>query len=65
MLRAMYDTSMEVTSWSAGGGGWFTLVLINAALAEQKNGSRLNWFLVPLLLGPLATLLIVAMRPPE
>jgi uncharacterized membrane protein len=35
------------------------LALVNAGLAEQKNRSRLRWFVVSLLLGPLATALIV------
>lgn len=36
-----------------------TLALINAGLAESKNRSRLAWFLVSLLFGPLATLVLV------
>lgn len=47
-----------VNSW-----GWFALALVNAGLAEQKNRSRLNWFLVSLLFGPIATLLIVVWKP--
>jgi hypothetical protein len=39
--------------------GWGTLALINAGLAESKGRSRLVWFLVSLLLGPIATLIIV------
>jgi hypothetical protein len=39
--------------------GWGTLALINAALAQGKNRSGLLWFLLSLLLGPLATLLLV------
>lgn len=39
--------------------GWGTLALINAGLAQGKNRSGFNWFLLSLLLGPLATLLIV------
>ena len=39
--------------------GWGTLALINAGLAQGKNRSGLAWFLVSLLLGPIATLLIV------
>lgn len=39
--------------------GWFTLALINAGLAQGKNRSGLAWFLASLLLGPLATLLVV------
>ncbi|WP_157842721.1 MULTISPECIES: hypothetical protein [Bacillus] len=39
--------------------GWGTLMLINAGLAQGKNRSGLNWFLLSLLLGPLATLLLL------
>lgn len=45
--------------------GWGTLALINAGLAETKNRSRLAWFLISLLLGPIATLLIVVTSPPK
>ncbi len=40
--------------------GWGTLSLINAGLAQSKNHSGLLWWLISLLLGPIATLLIVA-----
>lgn len=46
-------------SWELDGWPWFALALVNAGLAEQKGRSRLVWFLVSLLLGPIATLLIV------
>ena len=39
--------------------GWFTLALINAGLAQCKKRSGLNWFLLSLLFGPLATLALV------
>jgi hypothetical protein len=39
--------------------GWGTLALINAGLAQGKNRSGLVWFLVSLLLGPIATLVLV------
>jgi hypothetical protein len=39
--------------------GWGTLALINAALAQGRNRSGLLWFLLSLLLGPIATLLLV------
>lgn len=39
--------------------GWGTLALINAGLAQGKNRSGRNWFLISLLIGPLATLFIV------
>ena len=35
--------------------GWGTLSLINAGIAQGKNRSGFNWFLLTLLLGPLAT----------
>ncbi|GGB61720.1 hypothetical protein GCM10011409_43700 [Lentibacillus populi] len=39
--------------------GWGTLSLINAGIAQGKNRSGLNWFLVSLLLGPVATLILL------
>jgi hypothetical protein len=41
--------------------GWGTLSLINAGLAQTKNRSGLLWFLISLILGPIATLLIVVL----
>ena len=35
--------------------GWGTLALINAGLAQGKGRKGLNWFLISLLLGPIAT----------
>jgi hypothetical protein len=43
--------------------GWGTLALINAGLADGKNRCGLGWLLVSLLLGPIATLLIVLSPP--
>jgi hypothetical protein len=42
-----------------GGNGWGTLALINAGLAQSKNRSGLNWFIISLFLGPIATLFLV------
>lgn len=39
--------------------GWGTLALINAGLAQTKNRSGLVWFFVSLLLGPVATFILV------
>lgn len=39
--------------------GWGTLALINAALGQAKGRSGLLWFVISLILGPIATLLIV------
>jgi hypothetical protein len=44
--------------------GWGTLALINAGLAQSKRRSGLAWFLVSLLLGPIATFIIVVTDPP-
>jgi hypothetical protein len=44
--------------------GWGSLALINAGLAQGKRQSGLLWFLVSLLLGPIATLLIVLQPVP-
>lgn len=43
--------------------GWGTLSLVNAGLAQSKNRSGLTWFLLSLLLGPIATFLIVVLNP--
>jgi hypothetical protein len=42
--------------------GWGTLSLINAGLAQGKGRSGLAWFLLSILLGPIATLLIVVLE---
>jgi hypothetical protein len=39
--------------------GWGTLSLINAGLAQGQGRSGLFWFVVSLLFGPLATLVLV------
>ena len=44
--------------------GWGTLALINAGLAQGKGRSGLFWFVISLLLGPLATLFIVLLPTP-
>ena len=49
---------MEHTEWYA---GWGTLALVNAGLAQGKGRSGLAWFVLSLLLGPVATFLIVVM----
>ncbi|WP_053353847.1 hypothetical protein [Leucobacter musarum] len=53
------DTYVPVSTF------WFSLALVNAGLAEQKNRSRWNWFLLSLILGPIATALIVVWERPE
>ncbi len=60
---------MEVNGIINQGGQFFvgigTLALINAGLAQSKNRRGLVWFLISLVLGPLATLLLVVMDDPE
>ena len=38
---------------------WGTLAMINAAIAQSKDRSGMNWFLLSLVLEPLATLLLI------
>ena len=45
--------------------GWGSLALINAGLAQGKNRSGLFFFLISLLLGPIATLIIVLLPKPR
>ncbi|HTU93176.1 MAG TPA: hypothetical protein VMF69_24060 [Gemmataceae bacterium] len=45
--------------------GWGTLSLLNAGLAQSKGRSGLLWWLFSLLLGPLATFLIVVLPAVE
>ncbi len=55
--------------------GWGTLTLLNAGLAQSKGRSGLLWWLISLVLGPIATFLIVVLpkvwitlpesRPPQ
>lgn len=53
----MNDFQLQTTSFSV---GWGTLALINAGLAQSKRRSGLAWFLLSLLLGPIATFFLVA-----
>jgi hypothetical protein len=51
------NTSSDLGFW------WASLALVNAGLAQTTGRSRWYWFLFSLLLGPLATLLIVVWEP--
>jgi hypothetical protein len=44
---------------------WGSLTLVNAGLAQSKGRSGWNWWLLSLLLGPIATFLIVVWKPLE
>lgn len=39
--------------------GWGTLALINAGLAQGKNRSGFNWFILSIFLGPFATFILL------
>jgi hypothetical protein len=47
--------------------GWGSLALINAGIAQSRRRSGLNWFLLSLFLGPVATFLLVSVfrEPPH
>jgi hypothetical protein len=61
MITAAITTEMNnVPEYAV---GWGSLSLINAGLAQGKNRSGLNWFLLSLLLGPVATFILVAFCP--
>jgi len=45
--------------------GWGTLALINAGLAQGKHRSGLAWFLISLLGGPIATLILLLLDDPR
>jgi hypothetical protein len=50
------------TEWYA---GWGTLALVNAGLAQGKHRRGLAWFFVSLLLGPVATLILLTLDDPR
>lgn len=41
--------------------GWGSLALLTAGVAQGKNRSGLAWFLGAILLGPIATFILVAL----
>ena len=45
--------------------GWGTLALINGNLAQLKGRSGLAWFIISLLLGPIATFLLAVLGTPS
>ena len=61
----LLQTSMPTLPSMNGGtgfvAGWGTLSLVNAGLAQSKHRSGLLWWLFSLLLGPVATFLIVVL----
>jgi hypothetical protein len=59
-IASITAANAYTTGWVRGYSvGWLTLSLINAGLAQGKGRSGLGWWPLSLLLGPIATLLIV------
>ena len=46
-------------------GWWLALAIVTAGLAEMKGRRRWIWFVLGLLLGPLATALVVVWARPD
>jgi len=44
---------------------WAILALVNTGLAQSKNRDGLTWFVISVVFGPLATLVIVASKKVE
>jgi len=57
MMRSMLAALVVTNEFYV---GWGTLALVNAGLAQGKGRSGLAWFLASLLLGPVATFVLVA-----
>lgn len=58
-LDVTQQVTPQPTQVGTYGVGWGALALINAGLAQGKNRKGLNWFLISIVLGPIATLLLV------
>jgi len=63
MMTTMAAVQMATAAPAQYAVGWFTLALINAGLAQGKRRSGFAWWVVSLLLGPIATFLIVVLEP--
>jgi hypothetical protein len=46
-------------------GWWLALAIVTAGLAETKGRRRWVWFVLGLLIGPIATALVVVWPRPE
>lgn len=45
--------------------GWFTLAFINSAIAQSKSRNGILWWVVSLLLGPIATAILAVIPAGE
>jgi hypothetical protein len=60
MVPFLADATVQVVEYPGYAVGWGTLSLVNAGLAQAKNRSGLLWWLISLVLGPIATFILVA-----
>ncbi|MBF0442475.1 MAG: hypothetical protein HQK54_11265 [Oligoflexales bacterium] len=51
----LYEPNHIILGW----GGWGTLALVTAGIAQGKNRSGLTWFFLALFLGPIALFVLV------
>jgi hypothetical protein len=45
--------------WALTGGSWLAIVSLNGAVAGALGRSRLNWFIISIFLGPIASFLLM------
>ena len=45
--------------WALTGGSWLAIVSLNGAVAAALGRSRLNWFIISIFLGPIASFLLM------
>jgi hypothetical protein len=60
MVAFLADATVQVVEYPGYAVGWGTLSLVNAGLAQSKNRSGFLWWLISLILGPIATIILVA-----
>ena len=61
LLQALPTTLPATSPDTRFAAGWGTLSLVNAGLAQAKQRSGLLWWAFSLVLGPIATFLVVVL----
>jgi hypothetical protein len=62
-MQVLPTTLPAISSDTRFAAGWGTLSLVNAGLAQSKQRSGLLWWAFSLVLGPIATFLVVVLPP--
>lgn len=53
------------SSWAAAGGSvWFSIALMTSGLAGVQGRTKIGWFILGMIFGPLALLILVLMTQP-